>query len=147
MKGRLRRSVAVVLLWAISGCTAVRPVMAPAPFISDKHPRVVYVVDKDGRLFTIAEPRLQGDSVVGVSAQLDHAVGLPLDRVQQVQASQVSRARTVVLVTVLGAGAIGLAYFAAHAGGGQSCNNATFDPKFFNQGDAGLCTDTTAAKP
>src|SRR6266513_2724058 len=78
MRSGLRKGVAAALLGAMAGCTAVRPVAAPAPFISAKHPDVVYVWDKQGRVFSIARPVVQGDSVVGVSPRLDKSVGLPL---------------------------------------------------------------------
>ena len=105
----------------IGGCTTVRPLMSPAPFISAKHPNIVYALDKEGRVYVIARPVVQGDSVVGVSPRLDRSVGLPMSSVSRVSAAQVSTGRTVLLVGLLGASAAGLVYFASHSGSSSGC--------------------------
>ena len=105
----------------MSGCTAVRPVQAPVQFIPEKRPHVVYIVDKAGRVYTIVQPSVQGDSVVGSSARLDKRVGVALPGVRQVLAPQPAHARTVLLVVLLGAGAGGGIYAAIHAGTSNAC--------------------------
>ena len=129
MRSGLRKPVAAALLGAMTGCTAVRPVVAPAPFISSKHPDVIYVWDKQGRVFSIARPVVQGDSVVGVSPRLDKSVGLPLSSVSRVAAAQADHGRTALLAILLGGGAGGLLYALAHAGTSQPCDAIMLDPK------------------
>src|SRR5205814_8912725 len=100
----------------------VRPVRtAPAPFISAKRPGIVYLVDKEGRLYTVASPRVEGDSVIGLSPRMNTMVGVPLSSVGSVSAAQPDHARTALLVVLLGAGAGGLVYALGHAGSGEGC--------------------------
>jgi hypothetical protein len=139
MRFQYRSAVGGVLVSVLAACTSVRTVKTePAPFISAKNPNIVYVVDKDGRLFTIARPQVRGDSVVGVSPSLNKSVGLPLSAVSTLAASQGDSKRTILLVGVLGAGAGGLVFAAAHAGSSQTCDATTLDPKGF-QSSTDLC--------
>jgi len=124
MPSGMNRGISACLLFTLSAtaCTSVQPVRTePAPFIAAKHPGVVYVVDKDGRPYTVARPHVEGDSVVGVSPKLDKSVGLPLSSVGSIAAAQPDHTRTALFIVALGAGAGGMGYALAHMGGGNAC--------------------------
>jgi len=122
MTKELRRIMSACLLGSMAACTSVQRVRtAPEPFIAAKRPNVVYLVDKEGRPYTVASPRVQGDSVIGLSPRMNTMVGLPLSSVSEVAAAQPDHTRTALLVVVLGAGAGGLVYALSHAGTGESC--------------------------
>ena len=138
MTPKLIRFPAMILL-ATTGCTTVQPVTAPAPFISARHPSVVYVLDKGGRQYSIVSPALHGDSVVGVTIEKNRSVGVPFSSIDQVSASQVSRGRTIAFLGLVGVAGGLLVHAAAGAGTALPCDPATWDPKFQNQGNAGFC--------
>ena len=125
MKQPLRRIISACLLVTLTACTSVQPIRTePAPFISAKHPQIVYLVDKDGRPYTVENPRVEGDSVIGLSPKKAGIVGLPLSSVGTIAAAQPDHTRTALLIVVLGAGAGGLGYALTHAGSSDSCISA-----------------------
>jgi hypothetical protein len=131
--------LAIALLTATAGCTTVQLVRAPLPFITAKHPSVVYVLDKTGRQYSILSPALTGDSVVGVSMNMDRAVRVPVSAIDKVSASQFNKGRTIAFLALLGVAGAAFVDVANQAGTAQPCDPATFDPKFQNQGNAAFC--------
>jgi len=122
MTKQLKRIISACLLFSMAACTSIQPVRTePAPFISAKRPQVVYLVDHAGRVYAVEHPRVQGDSVVGLSPRLSNGVGVPLASVSSVSAAQPDHTRTALLVVVLGASGAGLVYALSHAGSGESC--------------------------
>lgn len=122
MTKRPKRIISACLLLSMAACTSVQPVRtAPAPFISAKRPGMVYLVDKDGRPYAVESPRVEGDSLIGLTPRLNKLFGLPLSSIGSVSAAQPDRTRTALLVVVLGASAGGLVYALGHAGSGDSC--------------------------
>src|ERR1051326_3675514 len=122
MTKELRRFISACLLCSMAACTSVQQVRtAPEPFIAAKRPNILYLVDKDGRPYTVESPRVQGDSVIGLSPRMNTMVGLPLSSVSSIAEAQPDHTRTALLIAVLGAGAGGLVYALGHAGSGESC--------------------------
>ena len=119
MVRRVRRGVALTLL-AGSGCTSVRPVTAPAPFILEKHPGVVFVAKGD-HTYTLLKPKMSGDSIVGFTPKYYKPLGFALPTVSQVKAPQPDRTRTALLVGGVAVGAAALVYAFSHASSGQAC--------------------------
>lgn len=114
---RARGVPAVLLLGAVTGCTTMQPVLAPAPFIAQKQPQVVYVQYQDGSILPIGLPKIQGDSVVGLllPAASEHvAVALPDAR--QILARQRDGKRTRWLFAGLAVASGTLVYLVTHSG-------------------------------
>ena len=82
MTKELKRIISACLILSMAACTSVQQVRtAPAPFIAAKRPNIVYLFDKDGRLYTVESPHVQGDSVIGLSPRMNTMVGVPLSSV------------------------------------------------------------------
>lgn len=99
----------VVLLGAV-GCASIRPLQDPARFISEASPRTVYVTHKNGALLTITQPRVSGDSLVGIWQGVSEPLALPLDQVQQVEAMQRDKTRTRFLIAGVSVLTVGMTY-------------------------------------
>jgi hypothetical protein len=83
-------------LLTLGACSSVRPLVEPANFITRTNPDIVYVVQRTGLVTAIASPRVRGDSVVGVSAETNRPVGVPMSQVHQIAANRFDRGRTVL---------------------------------------------------
>ncbi len=119
-----RPAFSTLLLGVTTGCMTVQPVLAPGPFISGKHPGVVYVLDKDSSLLAIVQPRLQGDSVVGLLPGYSEPVGVALPEVRQVLARQPDHTRSTLLAVGVASVAGLIAYAVLHAKGSSAvCSN------------------------
>ena len=128
--GGAKRIISACLLVTVTACTSMQRVRTePAPFIVAKHPNLVYVIDTHGRPYTVEHPRVEGDSLLGITPKMNKMVGLPLSAVSSIAAAQADHTRTALLIIALGAGAGGLGYALAHAGGGDACVSYTLDPK------------------
>jgi hypothetical protein len=103
---RASPAVALITLAAVAGCSTLRPVAEPAQYISEEHPDLVRVVNKQhGSVVMIAHPRVSGDSVIGTRAGEMHQVAVRLKDVHSVQAKRVSGGRTMLLLAGLAAAA------------------------------------------
>lgn len=83
----------------IGACMTVRPVLAPASFITQRQPEVVWVhsADHAAHPIPLARPSVVGDSVHGLWVGTGERLSLPLNGVQMV-ARQPSKGRTLLLV-------------------------------------------------
>src|SRR5687767_658936 len=97
-----QRKLAISLVILSLGCTTVRPVEAPVPFLAMHRPSAVLVTGPDGNEFELAGPRLQSDSIIGLFE--NEPFKIPLIDIKQLRAKQVDSKRTVMFV---GAVAIG----------------------------------------
>lgn len=126
---RLTRLIA--LLPCVTGaCMTVRPVLAPANFVSQKQPEIVWVnaIDHADQTIPLGRPTVVGDSLHGQWLGTGDRVSLGLSRVTSMVARQPDRRRTTLLV----AGAALLAGFIAWRarnarGPSGSC---VFDPRY-----------------
>lgn len=92
------RCVPALLL--LAACSSLQPV--PLEYITDMKPPVVQI--SDGYILTeIAQPRLSGDSVVGMSLTGDREVSIPLRHVQQISTVRFNGGRTALLIGSLAA--------------------------------------------
>jgi hypothetical protein len=98
----LKRFTAAVLLGAMVGCTAVRPVAAPASFIPEEQPEQVWVASEEGETFALLRPQIRGDSVTGILAGTNEPITVPLDSSHRVFAKQNSPSKTAQLVGSMG---------------------------------------------
>ena len=101
-----RRTVATLLLLAyLPACTAwVSEGPTPAQYVQAAAPRSVRVVKHDGSHLQVADPTIQGDTLVGRHsaglAQHDssYRIAVPLSAEQAVQLHKFSLGRTVGLI-------------------------------------------------
>lgn len=94
----LRTLVIAGTLVGTAGCMTVRPVLAPAQFIPQTNPQLVYVTYTDNSIVPVAQPKISGDSLVGTWAGLAEPVAIPFNQIQVVQAKQPARGRTRLLI-------------------------------------------------
>jgi hypothetical protein len=99
----LKRVTCIVLSGTTLACTSVRPVLSPSTFIPERRPEVVWVNDPDqGEVFTLANPTMQGDTVLGTMAGMSEPMALPLKPQYTVLARQRDGGKTAQLVVAVG---------------------------------------------
>jgi hypothetical protein len=98
----------LLMVSLVAGCASVQPLRDPAAFIAKTQPDVVYATHRDGAQLTIAEPRVSGDSLVGIWRPVAQPLALPLSQFRRIEARQRDGTRTGVLIagTTLAAGAV-----------------------------------------
>lgn len=94
----LRSVTTATILAATAACSSVRPLYQPARFITEKSPPVVYVVRQNGAVVAIANPRVSGDSVLGVGWDSNRSVAVPMSQVHSIAAARFDGFRTALLV-------------------------------------------------
>lgn len=112
------KRVLIASLLLVNGCTSIRPVTSPADFLTRHNPDRVRVVT-NGEVLVFSSPFLRRDTVYGFNEIDREDARLPLSALQHMEARQVDRTRTVLLVG--GAAAVataGIVMF-AKSGGGQ----------------------------
>jgi hypothetical protein len=97
-----QRKVAVSFVILSLGCTTLKPVEQPVPFLAMNRPNAVLLIGPDGQEIEVAGPRLQSDSLVGLFE--NEPFKIPLMDVKQLRAKQVDKQRTVLFVGALTAG-------------------------------------------
>jgi hypothetical protein len=112
-----RASLTAILLATNTGCTSVRPVLAPDRFIPQQRPELVWVLNERGDVVPLAQPRVETDSLFGTWEGLGEPVAMKLGDVREVRARQPDRTKTALLVAALVGGA-GLVYWGAAQGHG-----------------------------
>src|SRR5687768_13096446 len=124
----MRRIIACLLITGIlaSGCmSAPRTVASPRTFIPLKRPERVWLVDKDGERMEVTRPRiLPGDTLFGRS-RVGEEIWVALSDVQRVQARELDKQKTILLVG--GAVAAAGVLFALSAGTGSGINKDDID--------------------
>lgn len=94
----IARLAPVALMLSGAGCATLQPVSDPAAFISATNPQVVYATHNSGSVVAVAQPRISGDTLLGVRQGLSRPVALPLSHLRRIQAVQRDRTRTTVTV-------------------------------------------------
>jgi len=84
----------------------------------------VWVTYTDNSFVPVSGPKIVGDTLVGTWSGLSEPVAIPLNEIQTVQAKMPAPKRTVLLVTIVTAATVGVAYTIATAGTGG-------DPDFY----------------
>jgi hypothetical protein len=112
-------------------CASVQPVREPARFIAETNPKVVYVTHRNRSLIAIGQPRISGDSLLGVWEGSARPVGVPLSQVTSIQARQHNKTRTTLFIVGLTAFTAGTAYALALAGNGEPkyCDYTSWPPR------------------
>jgi len=105
------------LIVAVAGCHVVKNVQ-PAQYIPEHHPPIVWVTYTDNSFVPVSGPKIVGDTLVGTWSGLSEPVAIPLNEIQTVQAKMPAPKRTVLLVTIVTAATVGVAYTIATAGNG-----------------------------
>jgi len=131
----VRRLTTAGIVAAMVACSRVREVYEPARFISEKNPPVVYVTQRNGAVVTLANPRVSGDTVLGVLLAENRAVAMPFSQVHSVAAVRFDGARTALVA----AGIALTSALAAHAffGTANGKNNWYCDYTSSTRGSAG----------
>lgn len=111
----MRRIALTGLLLAGAACTSVRPVQ-PAEYIPKNNPQTVWVTYTDNSFVPVDHPTIVGDTLKGMWSGLSEPVTIPFNQIQTVQAKMPNSKRTVMLVSVLGLAAVGVAYTVSTAG-------------------------------
>jgi hypothetical protein len=111
----MRRLALTGLLLAAAACTSVRPVQ-PAEYIPQHNPETVWVTYTDKSFVPVDHPTVVGDTLKGMWAGLSEPVTIPFSQIQVVQAKMPNKKRTVMLFTVVGLAAAGVAYTVSTAG-------------------------------
>jgi hypothetical protein len=107
----LCRAIATTLLVtaSLSACTSWQvQTVAPEQVVSTQHPSSVRVQRLDGSRAVVDDPRIGGDSLLGVT--VGKPTGVPLADIYQVAVKRVSAGKTVGLVLAIPAGIIILSY-------------------------------------
>ncbi|HEY0808715.1 MAG TPA: hypothetical protein VGD49_01090 [Longimicrobiales bacterium] len=104
-----QRKLAISFVILSLGCTTLRPVEAPVPFLAMHRPNSVLITGPDGNEIELAGPRLQSDSIIGLYE--NEPFKIPLLEIKQLRAKQVDNKRTVMF-----AGAVALGAAAAITG-------------------------------
>jgi hypothetical protein len=128
-----RVSLALVLFSTI-GCATVKPVLDPAQFIAQQHPKVLYVTYSDNSSVPVSEPRISGDTLFGTAPGEAGGVAVPLHDLAQIRAVQRDHKKTVMLIVTVGALTAGGVYTLTQVLG-KSCGSNSFHAD--NSADAG----------
>jgi hypothetical protein len=124
----MRRVIAFVLLVAVltSSCmSAPRTIASPRTFIPMNRPDRVWLTDKEGERMVVLRPRiLPGDTLFARTAAGEE-VWLPLSDIQRVQARQLDKQKTFLVVG--GALAVAGLFVAVAAGGGDGLDRPDLD--------------------
>jgi hypothetical protein len=124
----MRRGIALVLLIALlaSSCmSAPRNISSPRTYIPMNRPDRVWLTDKDGERMLVTRPRiLPGDTLFGRTVSGEE-VWLPLSDIQRVQARQLDKQKTLLVVG--GSLAAAGLFFALAAGDGDPINKDDLD--------------------
>ncbi|HEY0303376.1 MAG TPA: hypothetical protein VGC44_00315 [Longimicrobiales bacterium] len=124
----MRRIIAFVLLIAVltSSCmSAPRTISSPRTFIPMNRPDRVWLTDKEGERMVVLRPRiLPGDTLFARTMTGDE-VWLPLGDIQRVQARQLDKQKTFLVVG--GVAAVAGLFIAVAAGGGGGVDRHELD--------------------
>jgi hypothetical protein len=90
------RVVAAALLMLAGACRSVQPV--PLNFIAETKPAVVYLSDQYGLTREVWNPRVSGDTILGMNGGGNKEIAVPLSQVERVAAERPNRAHTVLLI-------------------------------------------------
>lgn len=110
-QGRVHRAVAGLLMLAttLTACTSWQvQTVAPEQVITTQHPSTVRVQRLDGTRAVVEDPRIGGDSLLGVT--IGKPIGVPLADIYQVAVKRVSAGKTVGLVLAIPAGLLVMSY-------------------------------------
>jgi hypothetical protein len=107
----------IVVLLPAAACVTVRPIAAPATFIPQRNPELVWVTHHDGEVIPVVRPSLRGDSLHGTWLGTAERVTLSLPRIQSMSTRQPDHRRTAMLVATIGVVAGFVVYRAARAAG------------------------------
>jgi len=77
------------------GCTTVVPVGAPREFVLLKQPHIVWLTESRDSVFRMTNPRLSGDTIIGLVNGKTTAV--PLSQVTELRAARRSTTKTIAL--------------------------------------------------
>lgn len=110
----IRPVVTTLVVAVVTGCASVQPLWQPERFIAERTPEVVYVTTRTQRVTAVAQPRVVGDTLYGVT-DASHEVAIPLSEVG-VAARRLNVGRTVMLVVGI-TGFTGMAAVALAGGG------------------------------
>jgi hypothetical protein len=121
-----RVSLALVLFSTI-GCATVKPVLNPAQFVAQQHPKVLYITYSDNSSVPVSQPRISGDSLFGAAPGEagSEAVAVPLHDLASIRAPQHDKSKTALLIAVIAAGTVGGVYTLTQIVG-QSCTTNAF---------------------
>jgi len=93
---------AALLVLAVSGCTALRPVKSPADYIESVQPKVVRVYTTSSDRFLMTGAHIENDTLMGFVAEKGAAVGtfkeMPWGDVTKIEAQQWAGDLTVAAV-------------------------------------------------
>jgi hypothetical protein len=109
-----RQALAFALVLATAACTGMRRV-EPGQFIPVHKPDLVSVWTKPNDVTFVADPRIEGDSLIGVVLQQRWAI--PLKDIVRVEAKASDPRKTLLLVAGAAASAVGV-YLISSAGRG-----------------------------
>ena len=101
-------SVFVLFSYVLVSCTTWKdPGWPVVETVREKQPSEVHVTLRDGRSMAIREPRVEGDSLIGVSGRPPDAVrtAFATSDVTRVEVNELSGSRTALLVLGIGAAA------------------------------------------
>ena len=108
---------AAMLATALVSCYSMARV--PARYITNEHPPVVFVRDAEGSVFSVTNPTIVKDSLVGTDA--DGAVAVNLHEVDAMAVRALNKGKTLGAIAG-GMGILGMVTVgAAVAAGGKGC--------------------------
>lgn len=125
----MRLTLSIALLPVLTGaCVSIRPVIAPATFVTQQQPEVVWVNagDHPDQMIPLARPTVVGDSLHGHWLATGDPIRVPLTRVTMI-ARQPDRRRTALL---LASAAVVAGFIVWRAGDDSGLpSGCVFDPR------------------
>jgi hypothetical protein len=93
----------------VTACSTVRPVDSPSVFVQERRPDWVRVTNKEGSTFVLQRPTFAQGTLQGFETQAREEIRLSPDAIQRMEAKQIDRTRTAVLIgggALVAAGAV-----------------------------------------
>ena len=105
MTSSFRRTVSLLILVTVTGCSTMQPVARPREYFQGRKPKTVWITKESANtMIAVTAPQLVGDSLVGFIE--GEYVEIPMGEVQGIQAKQYARGRTVGFILGMTAAAI-----------------------------------------
>jgi hypothetical protein len=108
------------------GCATLQPVRDPVEFIPHTNPQLVFVTYINRTKMFVAQPRVSGDSLFGTMHGRSHAVAVPLSQIRLIQARQLDRTRTGLLIAGLAVAVASSVWALGQTGAGESCDSSYY---------------------
>ncbi len=91
------RLAALLVCFATAGCTSLRTVQ-PTHFIPKEQPDRVWITRTDGKLVTVDDPKLSGDTLLGTQGMEWEPVAIDLKEIHKARALTTDPVKTALFI-------------------------------------------------